>query len=367
VFTKGCIVADNCKVNRINRYIILFSSLALLSARLLSAQPSHGPAGRSDRERFVQAAQEFLGTPYVRGGTNNTGMDCSGLVFRAALNSMGRTLPRTVAAQAAIVERITHNQAMPADLVFFNTVGNLTHVGIYIGDGQFIHSASEGPHTGVIISRLSEPYWQRTYAFTGRLFPAEALVRTPPRPVPATPSAKATPSISESAEDPAEQEVRAVSLFDYDIFPFEGQTGFRVGITGAVLWDFVPGTNPIRGFKTGAHISWIKGLHAYPGVLIALYQDSRQESLSMPVALSLTSRSGFGVYIGTQFHFFAQDELNRSLQFPGIIGFSWTSMPARLGNQRLRFYQDIGYSHFPDETFGFGLRFTSGLQLSFDI
>lgn len=337
--------------------------MVLLSAAVIYAQPAQGPGGRSDRERFVQAARVYLGTRYVRGGTTTSGMDCSGLIYRAALDSMGRTLPRTVAAQATAVERINHNQAAAGDLVFFNTVGNLTHVGIYIGGGQFIHAASDGPSTGVIISRLSETYWKRTYAFTGRLLPVEASGRTPTSPIPAAPD---TPGELDTPDGPTDKDVRTISLFDHDIYPFEGETGFRLGITGSVLWDFVPGTNPIRGGQAGAHISWIKGLSAYPGLMTALYWDSRQESLSIPLALSLTSPSGLGFYIGTQFHFFAADELNRTPQFPGIIGISWTSMPARLGSQRLRFYQDINYSHFPDETFAYGLRFTSGLQLSFD-
>lgn len=353
----------------INRFIIQFSALALLSAAVLSAQPAQGPGTRSDRERFVQAARSYMGTRYVRGGTTASGMDCSGLIYRAALDSMGRTLPRTVAAQATAVERINHNQAAAGDLLFFNTVGNLTHVGIYIGGGQFIHAASDGPSTGVIISRLSESYWKRTYAFTGRLLPVEAPGRTPASPAPAAPAApgdQSSPGGSQNPQGTTDRDVRTISLFDHDIYPFEGETGFRLGVTGSVLWDFVPGTNPIRGGQAGAHISWIKGLSAYPGLMTALYRDSRQESLSIPLAFSLTSRSGLGFYIGTQFHFFAADELNRTPQFPGIIGISWTSMPARLGNQRLRFYQDINYSHFPDETFAYGLRFTSGIQLSFD-
>jgi len=70
-------------------------------------------------------------------------------------------------------EKIAINEAHPGDLVFFKTTnnGNISHVGILVGNGRFIHSASEGPATGVIYSSLDERYWARTFAGTGRVLP----------------------------------------------------------------------------------------------------------------------------------------------------------------------------------------------------
>ena len=106
----------------------------------------------------VQTAYNYLGTPYVWGGTSPSGFDCSGLVqYSYAQN--GLTVPRTSEEQYAYTanSRIKDkSQLRPGDLVFFNTGSTASHVGIYIGNNQFIHA----PHTGdvVKVSELSGYY-----------------------------------------------------------------------------------------------------------------------------------------------------------------------------------------------------------------
>lgn len=114
---------------------------------------------------LVTTAMGFLGVPYRYGGTSaDTGFDCSGLVKTVYKDTLGLVLPRVAAQQAASTEKVARNDLKPGDLVFFNTMRRaFSHVGIYIGDGKFVHA----PRTGaqVRIESLSGSYWKKR--FTG--------------------------------------------------------------------------------------------------------------------------------------------------------------------------------------------------------
>ena len=104
--------------------------------------------------------------------TTAKGMDCSGLVYRCTLDTLSISLPRSSSALAAYCTKL-EEKAEPqiGDFLFFNTTGKgISHVGIYIGNGEFIHSASQGKVTGVIISNLSEAYWKKCFLFYGTIF-----------------------------------------------------------------------------------------------------------------------------------------------------------------------------------------------------
>ena len=105
----------------------------------------------------VGIAMQYLGTPYVWGGSSPSGFDCSGLVVYV-FAQVGVSLPHYTGDLWNQGVPVSADQLQPGDLVFFNGLG---HVGIYIGGGQFIHS----PHTGdvVKISSLSDPWYSSTY------------------------------------------------------------------------------------------------------------------------------------------------------------------------------------------------------------
>ena len=151
--------------------------LLFLTQRGLSAVPVQGGslngAGAAEaRLRLISVAESFLGTPYRYAGLERSGMDCSGLVYTSFREALNVLIPRTAETIYNWTEKIATNELQPGDLVFFITTGQkISHLGIYTGEGRFIHSASEGPQTGVMYSRLDEPYWERTYHGAGRALP----------------------------------------------------------------------------------------------------------------------------------------------------------------------------------------------------
>ncbi|MEN9384626.1 MAG: hypothetical protein RL323_1769 [Pseudomonadota bacterium] len=112
---------------------------------------------------LVVTAMGFLGVPYKRGGESvESGFDCSGLVRSVYEQSLGLVLPRRAKDQAQSTRTIAKEELKPGDLVFFNTMRSaFSHVGIYIGDGKFVHA----PRTGaqVRVEDMREAYWKKRF------------------------------------------------------------------------------------------------------------------------------------------------------------------------------------------------------------
>ena len=112
---------------------------------------------------LVVNALSFLGVKYRYGGDSaRSGFDCSGFVRYVYEETLGTVLPHTAAQQARQGEKITENQLKPGDLVFFNTLRRaFSHVGIYIGNGQFIHAPRSGQT--IRVENLDSPYWAKRF------------------------------------------------------------------------------------------------------------------------------------------------------------------------------------------------------------
>ena len=108
---------------------------------------------------LVSTAIGFLGIPYLRGGNSaETGFDCSGFVRAIYKETIGLVLPRSADQQANTTQKIDKSELKPGDLVFFNTMKRtFSHVGIYLGEGKFIHSPRSG--ASVRIEDMRIPYW----------------------------------------------------------------------------------------------------------------------------------------------------------------------------------------------------------------
>jgi len=130
--------------------------------------PSSAPATPTKTGgKIVAIAMKYIGAPYVWGGTTPSGFDCSGFVLYSVLQTTGKRLPRSTYDQVNSGVYVAKENLQPGDLLFFaNTYGaGITHTGIYIGGGRFIHAENEG--TGVVISSITDGYYAETY-YAGR-------------------------------------------------------------------------------------------------------------------------------------------------------------------------------------------------------
>ena len=136
----------------------------ILSERGLGANlQSIGQSVASSTSDVINTAMGLIGVPYRRGGTSaDTGFDCSGFVRAIYQETVGHLLPRKAHDQAKATEKINKNELRPGDLVFFNTMRRaFSHVGIYVGDGQFIHSPSRGKR--VRVENMNTTYWAKRF------------------------------------------------------------------------------------------------------------------------------------------------------------------------------------------------------------
>lgn len=126
-----------------------------------------GPVSSATVNQIIDAALSLRGTPYRNGGSDPRGFDCSGFtqyVFAQA----GVSLPRDTREQFQRGTQVDAGQQQPGDLIFFHTVGDtVSHVGIALGDGRFVHAPSS---RGVVrVESMDLPYWQRRFVGIRRM------------------------------------------------------------------------------------------------------------------------------------------------------------------------------------------------------
>lgn len=112
------------------------------------------------RQKMYRQYLHWKGTRYRAGGMDKSGLDCSGLVYLAFRDEFGMKLPRTAAAMAQLGMPVARTDLLAGDLVFFKNGLRSRHVGIYLGDDEFLHASTS---QGVMISRLHDYYWRDHY------------------------------------------------------------------------------------------------------------------------------------------------------------------------------------------------------------
>jgi cell wall-associated NlpC family hydrolase len=116
----------------------------------------------------VETARQQVGVPYRYGGESPRGFDCSGLVHYAYL-SAGIEVPRTTVEQLRGARRIPLAELRPGDVLFFRVAPpKISHVGLYVGDGRFVHAPSSGRQ--VSYASLDDQYWSRHIVAAGRFY-----------------------------------------------------------------------------------------------------------------------------------------------------------------------------------------------------
>ena len=130
-------------------------------------------------ESLLDRGKTLLGTPYVWGGSSlKTGFDCSGFVGHVYSEELGIKLPRTTREMLSMdAPIIARSDLAPGDLILFNDQGRgrVSHVGIYMGDGQFIHTSSKRSG-GVRVDKLSNSYWNASYLQAKRVLTEDQIV-----------------------------------------------------------------------------------------------------------------------------------------------------------------------------------------------
>ena len=136
----------------------------------------------TENKSLLQTVTDWLGTPYSYGNSSHRGIDCSGFVGQVFKRVYGITLKRSSRSMFSQVQRVRRADMKPGDLVFFGRgKGNssIYHVGIYLKNGRFAHSACNG---GVQVSSLDEDYYSRNFYTGGRVAGTSAQPHAPTQP-----------------------------------------------------------------------------------------------------------------------------------------------------------------------------------------
>lgn len=168
--------------------------LGILGLLLLTACSSQGPV-REPVKPYIPPASAFnpmaddvlfraiglVGTPYVWGGnTPSSGFDCSGLIGFVYHDVAGIRLPRTTQQMMQMKgQQVPRHQLQSGDIVFFSTAGHgrVSHAGIYVGEGRFVHAPSSGGT--VRLDSVNAKYWDKAYLQAKRVLSSESIVSNP--------------------------------------------------------------------------------------------------------------------------------------------------------------------------------------------
>jgi lipoprotein Spr len=131
------------------------------------------PAEEVKNKKMFEFIDDWYGTPYRLGGTTKKGVDCSAFSQFLFASVYGSSIPRTAREQYNLTSRISRTELKEGDLIFFNTRGGVSHVGVYLQNNKFVHASTSG---GVMISDIFEEYWARKFVGVGRLKDRESVV-----------------------------------------------------------------------------------------------------------------------------------------------------------------------------------------------
>ena len=170
---RGCVTHPREKSRQSSALLLMLVALVMWGMAETASAQSIGVAPASSV--VVEMVRTFIGFPYRLGGDSPKGLDCSALVQRA-FRAAGIELPRTAARQFKRGCAVAREELMAGDLVFFHgrKLRGISHVGIYIGGGHFIHAARHG----VVVASLSAAHWSRSFAGARRVIeeaPAAAI------------------------------------------------------------------------------------------------------------------------------------------------------------------------------------------------
>ena len=154
-------ISQTAKIVRRLAVVVIIASLAGCASQ--SPVQTARPAGQADKA--VAVALQQVGVPYRYGGSTPSGFDCSGLVYYS-YSRAGKTVPRTTATLWSGMRPVASGQMQVGDILFFRISGKMSHVGMYIGDDQFVHAPSSGKT--VTVASLRSDFYRNALIRAGR-------------------------------------------------------------------------------------------------------------------------------------------------------------------------------------------------------
>jgi len=314
-----------------------------------------------------------MGVPYVLGGSSRKGMDCSGFVYIAARDA-GISLPRTAAEMYAVSTRISDSERKIGDLVFFKVGSSVSHVGIYLGNNQMINAASDGPRTGVVISKLTEPYWQSHYFCAGRII---------------NDSGSSSKFPSHTSKSSGSSQARAQKRLRNANFYLNFNTNFD--------WSFYLPTNQFVFWPRGGSLQTEFQLNLWsinPGIMVRYTYpiqwgnnfkiDSLFNTFNLPICLTIHFNPYVSAYAGVVLstgtvasqpqQLLGTKTMVQTPLFPGIFGVSIQTPKIYLGSVYASLVQDISYTHYKAldgyealtfmQTLAQGVTFSTGISFT---
>ena len=327
-------------------YIFLIVCFCLTCFQLC-AQSNNMTPGQAQtlREAFVEEIKTHVGAPYEYGAVGPDSFDCSGLIYYSASKSIKVQLPRTAKAIYNYARIIPDENRELGDLMFFKTTGSSTisHIGVYIGNNQFISAISDGPNTGVIVSSLNQDYWKGRYVSTGQFLPSGKDDSKN------SSKLEETPMIEGFENDGTTVRAGYGSSPDSTPLSFEDKLLFDTSIY--FDWSLLSPRQFVfryRGIDAGLHASYT-GWNLNPGIGFFLRFNTGLDTFQIPLILSLSMNDYIRMYAGPVFTFndvtlIDSDKEIKSSIFPGIIGFSLSTPKWNIGKVALQGVQDINYT-----------------------
>ena len=345
------------------------------------------------REKFVAEAKKCVGSPYVLGAVGPDKFDCSGLVYYCARESIQKQLPRTAKALYNYCRVVPDKEKEVGDLLFFktNNTAPITHVGIYIGNNQFISAISDGPKTGVIISSLKQDYWKPKYVACGQFIKSGKRGK-------ASDGDDVNGFDDFDEEDFSDDEVsvarggRSAGSTAGSNVNFKGSSFYNPAAEGLDVlaadaslfcdWSLISPNSFMfqwRGIDSHTNVRYVKW-PLEPGFGLCLRFNYGMGVFQMPLTFTATINDYFRFYAGPVITFgnprmMVTGEEAKGSFFPGIIGLSFSTPSLTIGKVKGQVVQDISYTVFnkPDNSalsftnsISAGLVFFTGIRVTFN-
>lgn len=361
----------------------LFLLLVLSCSSFLFAEDdedSFDEFAKQQRIDFIEEAKTHLGKPYSYGSVGPNAFDCSGFVYYCTRKALHKQLPRTSSAMYYSVQKINDSEREPGDLLFFRTTSSseISHVGIYLGNNQFISALNESKKPGIAISKLNN-YWKGKYVGAGRIIEAAYEKNK-------SYNEKFAYDLDDYSND-SYDEYYDDYYNDYSISRNKSakakSVSSRNGVnsTGSFFvfdgtvegdWSFIRPSGiemMFRGINVSANARF--ALFPFqPGIGFGFSYDAGLNVFQIPITISFTLNDFWRIYYGPIFTFgnpymFDRETYMNSQIFPGTFGIAFTTPAITIGQLKLQLCQDISYTIYGSSTSGYPLSFLDYFSAGF--